>query len=87
MNYYKCLFQDELKIKASKAVAAKERKAKGGDVKKVVKKEKDEFDEFDAMSSDKALNKSLSGKLGQTPDGIVKVGLYQHKNIIRLIYS
>eukprot|EP00090_Calanus_glacialis_P008645 TRINITY_DN1699_c0_g1_i2.p1 TRINITY_DN1699_c0_g1~~TRINITY_DN1699_c0_g1_i2.p1 ORF type:complete len:1611 (-),score=547.76 TRINITY_DN1699_c0_g1_i2:290-4978(-) len=63
---------DELKIKASKAVAAKERKAKGGDVKKVVKKEKDEFDEFDAMSSDKALNKSLSGKLGQTPDGIVK---------------
>ena len=65
-------------MKASKAVAAKERKEKGGVVKKV-KKEKDEFDEFDAMSSDKALNKSLSGKLGQTPDGIAKVGLYQHK--------
>merc|ERR1711885_124052 len=62
---------DELKIKASKAVAAKERKEKGGGTKRV-KKEKDEIDEFDEMSSDKKLNKSLSGKLGQTPDGITK---------------
>lgn len=61
---------DELKIKASKAVAAKERKANKGE--KKVKKSPDEPDEFDMMSSDKALNKSLSGKLGNTPDGIVK---------------
>merc|ERR1712147_253429 len=44
----------------------------GGGGAERVKKEKDEHDEFDEMSSDKKLNKSLSGKLGQTPDGITK---------------
>ena len=34
---------------------------------------KEEYDEFDEMASDKKLNKSLTKKLGQTPDGIVKV--------------
>merc|ERR1740123_1465628 len=56
---------DDLKAKASKAVAAKERKDKGEDKPKKVKKEVDEeIDEFDLMASDKALNKSLSQKLG-----------------------
>ena len=56
---------DDLKAKASKAVAAKERKDKGEDKPKKVKKEVDEeVDEFDLMASDKALNKSLSQKLG-----------------------
>ena len=56
---------DDLKAKASKAVAAKERKDKGEDKPKKVKKEvEEEIDEFDLMASDKALNKSLSQKIG-----------------------
>ena len=59
------IIADDLKAKASKAVAAKERKDKGEDKPKKVKKEVDEeVDEFDLMASDKALNKSLSQKLG-----------------------
>merc|ERR1719192_3032657 len=56
---------DDLKAKASKAVAAKERKDKG-EVKKKVKKE-EEMDEFDLMAADKGLDISLSKKLGTTP--------------------
>merc|ERR1712173_568821 len=55
---------DELKIKASKAVAAKERKEKGETRKKKVKAEIDEFDE---MAGDKSLNQSLSKKLKGSP--------------------
>ena len=54
---------DDLKAKASKAVAAKERKDKGEDKKKP-KKEVEDIDEFDLMASDKALNVSLSQKVG-----------------------
>merc|ERR1719195_2271267 len=53
---------DDLKLKASKAVAAKERKEKGETRKKKVKEEHDEFDE---MAGDKSLNTSLSKKLGK----------------------
>jgi len=59
----KPVIAEELKIKASKAVAAKERK-KAGVVKKVKKEDPDEPDEFDLMSSDKVLNTSLTAKLG-----------------------
>merc|ERR1719410_1994480 len=54
---------DDLKAKASKAVAAKERKDKGEDKKKP-KKEVDDVDEFDLMAADTGLNVSLSKKLG-----------------------
>ena len=60
---------DDLKAKASKAVAAKERKDKG-EVKKKVKKEEEEMDEFDLMASDKGLDVSLSKKLGTPPVGL-----------------
>merc|ERR1712012_1289527 len=53
---------DDLKVKASKAVAAKERKDKGEDKKRVKKEEKEEVDEFDLMASEK--NVSLSKKIG-----------------------
>merc|ERR1712242_386140 len=55
---------DELKVKASKAVAAKERKEKGETRKKKVK---EEVDEFDMMAGDKSLNTSLSKKLKHSP--------------------
>ena len=55
---------DDLKQKASKAVAAKERKDKGEDKKRVKKEVKEEADEFDMMASDKGLDVSLSKKLG-----------------------
>merc|ERR1712050_572994 len=55
---------DELKVKASKAVAAKERKEKGETRKKKVKAE---VDEFDQMAGDKSLNTSLSKKLKGSP--------------------
>merc|ERR1719281_1421458 len=55
---------DELKVKASKAVAAKERKEKGETRKKKVKAE---VDEFDQMAGDKSLNQSLSKKLKGSP--------------------
>merc|ERR1712029_986293 len=53
---------DDLKVKASKAVAAKERKDKGEDKKKPKKEVED--DEFDLMAADKGLDVSLSKKLG-----------------------
>merc|ERR1712012_724604 len=53
---------DDLKVKASKAVAAKERKDKGEDKKKPKKEIED--DEFDLMAADKGLDVSLSKKLG-----------------------
>ena len=59
------IIADDLKAKASKAVAAKERKEKG-EVKKKIKKE-EELDEFDMMAADKGLDVSLSKKLGNTP--------------------
>merc|ERR1712013_419987 len=55
---------DELKVKASKAVAAKERKEEGETRKKKVKTE---VDEFDQMAGDKSLNTSLSKKLKASP--------------------
>jgi len=58
------IIAEELKIKASKAVAAKERKKAGGA--KKVKRDPDDPDEFDMMSSDKALNSSLTKKLNAT---------------------
>jgi len=61
------IIADELKLKVSKAVAAKERKAAGGGGKRVKKEVKEEHDEFDEMSSDKALNTSLTKKLVGTP--------------------
>ena len=51
-------------MKASKAVAAKERKEKGETRKKKVK---EEVDEFDMMAGDKSLNTSLSKKLKHSP--------------------
>ena len=59
---------DELRIKASKAAAAKDRK-----VNKIAKKldrdlKEDPADEFDDMINDKDKRKSLSEKLGYTPE-------------------
>ena len=76
---------DDLKAKASKAVAAKERKDKGEDKPKKVKKEVDEeIDEFDLMASDKALNTSLSQKIGTPTKEKVdnKILVSKHFNII-----
>ena len=54
-------------MKAAKAVAAKERKTTKGD-KKTMKSVMDDKDEFDMMTDDKEMNKSLSERLGATPD-------------------
>merc|ERR1711874_360916 len=62
---------DELKIKAAKAVAAKERKGMKAE-RKAMKEVLDEKDEFDMMTDDKALNRSLTQKLGTTPEQIAK---------------
>merc|ERR1711971_1500062 len=62
---------DDLKVKAAKAVAAKERKGHKAD-RKAMKAVMDEKDEFDLMTEDGETNKSLSMKLGTTPDKILK---------------
>jgi hypothetical protein len=54
-------------VKAAKAVAAKERKTTKGD-KKTMKSVMDEKDEFDLMADDKEMNKSLTERLGITPE-------------------
>jgi len=54
---------DDLKVKAAKAVAAKNRKANKAET-KVLKSVMDEKDEFDEMADDKNMNKSLSERLG-----------------------
>ena len=61
---------DDLKIKAAKAANAKANKANKAEG-KVRKKAKDEYDEFDDMADDKN-NTSLSKKLGNTPNAILK---------------
>merc|ERR1711988_1480510 len=55
---------DDLKVKVSKAAAAKERKDRGEEKKRVKKDVKEEADEFDMMAADDGLNVSLSKKLG-----------------------
>lgn len=62
---------DDLKIKAAKAVAAKERKGMKKE-RKAMREVLDEKDEFDMMTEDREANKSLTEKLGTTPDKIVK---------------
>merc|ERR1712029_1105952 len=55
---------DDLKVKVSKAAAAKERKDRGEEKKRVKKDVKEEADEFDMMVANDGLNVSLSKKLG-----------------------
>merc|ERR1712241_568798 len=62
---------EELKQKAAKAAQAKVRKAGKGD-RDARKRAMEDFDEFDMMTDDKNLNTSLSKKLGNTPDAILK---------------
>merc|ERR1719220_2075785 len=62
---------EELKQKAAKAAQAKVRKAGKGE-RDVRKKATEDLDEFDMMTDDKNLNTSLSKKLGNTPDAIMK---------------
>ena len=62
-----------MKVKASKAVAAKERKEKGETRKKKVKAE---VDEFDQMAGDKSLNTSLSKKLKASPVTSYKLSIW-----------
>jgi len=58
---------DELKIKVAKAAIAKQRK-ENKEEKKSMKNVLDDKDEFDAMLDDKEMNKSLSDRLGNTPE-------------------
>ena len=58
---------DELKSKAAKAQAAKNRK-ENKVARKIEKEIEDEKDEFDDMIDNKDANKSLSEKLGFTPE-------------------
>merc|ERR1719469_822811 len=62
---------DDLRVKAAKAVAQKERKEMKAE-KKTMKGVMDEKDEFDIMTEDGDMNKSLSMKLGTTPEKILK---------------
>merc|ERR1719469_1478439 len=62
---------DDLRVKAAKAVAQKERKGMKAE-KKTMKGVMDEKDEFDIMTEDGDMNKSLSMKLGTTPEKILK---------------
>jgi hypothetical protein len=59
-------------------VAAKERKTTKGD-KKALKSVMDDKDEFDMMTDDKEMNKSLSERLGATPEGKKKKAFKQTK--------
>ena len=74
---------DDLKVKASKAVAAKERKDKGEDKKKPKKEIED--DEFDLMAADKGLDVSLSKKLGTPKKEKVDISCYTHNYLIKNI--
>merc|ERR1711994_255390 len=62
---------DELKQKAAKAAQAKVRKA-GKEDREARKRAMEDMDEFDMMTDEKNLNTSLSKKLGNTPDAILK---------------
>merc|ERR1719394_1372576 len=62
---------DELKQKAAKAAQAKVRKA-GKEDREARKRAMEDLDEFDMMTDEKNLNTSLSKKLGNTPDAILK---------------
>merc|ERR1712038_218780 len=62
---------DELKQKAAKAAQAKVRKA-GKEDREARKRAMKDLDEFDMMTDEKNLNTSLSKKLGNTPDAILK---------------
>jgi len=63
---------DDLKEKAAKATAAKARKADKAEGKAAKKKVMHEVDEFDMMTDGKDMNTSLSKKLGNTPDAIMR---------------
>merc|ERR1712110_874853 len=65
------IIADELKIKASKAVAAKERKEKG-EAKKRKNVDDDEVDEFDVMTNENSAKKSLAKRIGDTPENKLK---------------
>lgn len=60
---------DEMRVKAAKATAAKDaKKGKNNLAKKLEKEIEDETDEFDMMINDKDKRRSLSDKLGFTPE-------------------
>ena len=58
----------ELRTKAAKAAAAKDRKGQKAVVKKLDNDLEEDKDEFDMMVTDKAANRRLSDKLGFTPE-------------------
>ena len=62
----------ELRTKAAKAAAAKDRKGQKAVVKKLDNDLEEDKDEFDMMVTDKAANRRLSDKLGFTPEKKVK---------------
>ena len=62
----------ELRTKAAKAAASKDRKGQKAVVKKLDNDLEEDKDEFDMMVTDKAANRRLSDKLGFTPEKKVK---------------
>ena len=58
----------ELRTKAAKAAASKDRKGQKAVVKKLDNDLEEDKDEFDMMVTDKAANRRLSDKLGFTPE-------------------